>query len=493
MQSRAELDRVRYMIDMHLLTEKDAERRDTQALRLANLARSYQEAGFGRDAICEMKRSLAIRHHSDHASECEQLEVKYGQDGALCPGGCGNELIGADSEICPHCATLLQPCRKCGAPNRQGEPFCRSCGARGTVAASRLNRISTSQTDWHYRGCKFSKLSPPPLAVSDLLIVPHVDDGYLLALKQSTGRLVWRVDDLGLSDRYTGLCYFHPYVYIHSTNRIMRFIPFLSAPKVETIYQEDAPTASFPALPYLCEEKHRIIFPVRSGLIRHDVRTVPMNNRLIGCPNDRRCYPIPDGQGMHFLSDDGKAFKYDGEPEILGDYLPAGEVAGPPVKAIAGEWVYLESSSASERRINAWLPQSKTLLSRNLAGWPMTADQLAESPPIPYRDGIVVVSQIEPTVYRIRVSDGHLSIKALRVDLQAGAHTIGVIDPQLSSLHFQYLFSRVPDGFFFINLDNPSEGNMMLSQIVIESNPVACGKRLFLLCEDGVRCFSLLE
>lgn len=491
---RDELDRQRYLIDMHLLGERNPMRLQAQAGRLAQLSRSYSSANFERDAICEMKRSLAISPSPERQAEHDELVSAYDSDIVLCPYGCGHDLTELDSEICPNCDRIVRPCMNCRAPNRLGEPFCRSCGKDDSIQAQPMGTINAIpiNTDWHYRDHVFPQLSPQPIAVGDLVLIPHVGDGCLLALKQATGGLVWRLNIL--NDRHTSLCYVYPYVYVYSTNRIQRFMPFLTEPEPETIYTEWQQTASYPVFPYLRHDDHTIIFPVQSGLLFHNVwriRNAARPETVYSNHGHDRIYPIPHSDDTLILSSDGTITPFDNVERKPVNLLSNGEIAGPPVSPATGDWIFFESSSGEGRKINAWSLRTKILLSQVVEDVPFTPGQLAVCPPMVYRDGVILISQNRNVVYRVWIGDGNIQIGTVEINLQAGAREVGVIDPQLSMIEARYLFSRVPDGFLFVNVDNPNNGGMVLPQITMESKPLVCGDRLILLCTDGVRCFTL--
>lgn len=488
MSERDELDILRCKIDMHLLFEKVKDKLYIQAGRLAELAGYYKEAGYLKDAICEMKRSLQITENGD----CEAMLIKWGEELGVpekrCPYGCGHKFSQKLPILCPECNRLITVCSSCNFPNRVFDPYCRWCGIKVSPSINPI-KIRNITPSWLYPA-SFEHLLPPPVMAGDVVIVPVIEDGSLLALKVSNGDVVWKLENVFASNGRIKLSFYYPYVYIYSTKSVGRVMLELETLKIESIYNDSDSLTTYPSFPALNEKIHAFFFPVNTGLLSHDIWRTRVGISKIDIKKNDRLSPVMVESELFAFSGKGRIYRFSSGRLNLCCSVPNCEVVSPPFSPDSN-WVYFESFFKGKRIINAWSPKTEAVLSKTLPdAFCSSEDAHFHNPPFLYKDGVLLISSQEPELYYVKIVEGNIDLREIKIDVSIGARKVLNIDYLFSLINGPYFISRVPDGFFYTNLEDTRDNDMEFFGSEMMSRPLVFNNRLILISRDGVRCYT---
>ncbi len=490
MSERDELKILRYKIDMHLLFEKTKDKLYLQAGRLAELAGYYKEARYLKDAICEMKRSIEITQNEDHQKVLTEWEKELGEPEIKCPYGCSHKLSKKLPDLCPECNRLITVCSSCNFPNRVFDPYCRWCGMKVSLSFKPI-KIRNPTPSWFYP-TSFEYLSPPPVMAGDVVIVPVIEDGSLLALKVSNGDVAWKLENVFASDGHIKLSFWYPYLYIYSTKWVGRVMLELETLRIESESVNNDPDSltTYPSFPALNEKTHTFFFPVNTGLLSHDFWRTMVNISKIDIKKDDRLSPVMVESELFAFSGKGKIYSFSSGKLNLCCSVPNCEVVSPPVSPDSNR-VYFESFFKSKRMINVWSPKTKTVHSKTLPDTLCSSeDAHFNNPPLIYKDGVLLISCQEPKLYYMNVARGNIDLREIKIDVSVGVRKVLNIDYLFSLVNEPFFISRVSDGFFYTNLADTTDKGMEFFGSEMMSRPLVFNNRLILICKDGVRCYT---
>ena len=488
MSERDELDILRYKIDMHLLFEKAKDKLYIQAGRLAELAGYYKEAGYLKDAICEMKRSSQITKNKDYEAMLIEWGEELGVPEKNCPYGCGHKFSQKLSDLCPECNRLITVCSSCNFPNRVFDPYCRWCGIKVSPSINPIKIINITPS-WFYPA-SFEHLSPPPVITGDVVIVPVIEDGSLLALKVPNGDVAWKLENVFASDGHIKLSFCYPYLYIYSTKSVGRVMLGLETLKIESIYNDPASLNTYPSFPALNDKTHTFSFPVNTGLLSHDIWRTMGRMSKIDIKKDDSLYPVMVESELFAFSGKGRIYSFSSGRLNLCCAVPNCEVISPPVSPDSN-WVYFESFFKSKRMINVWSPKTKAILSKTLPDtFCSSEDANFNNQPFLYKDGVLLISSQEPELYYVKVVEGNIDLREIKIDVSIEARKVLNIDYLFSLISGSYFISRVSDGFFYTSLEDTRDNDMEFFGSEMMSRPLVFNNRLILICRDGVRCYT---
>jgi len=449
MSKRDELDRERYLIDMHLLCKLQSDKLLIQAKRLANLSEFYKEAGYYTDAVCEIKRALRISGDNDYEAVLTELEKEIGLSDKRCPYCFVNNYSQNANNFCPECKRMITVCSKCDAPNRLFDPYCRYCGLEFPKSSNTGVRIGNFVLDW-FHPFIFENLSPQPMMAGDLVVIPIINDRSLMALKIFNGEVEWKLEDMFASDVQPGLTFCYPYLYVYSTKRISRIIPELAELNPATIYADPDSFIYYSSFPSIDKHTHSSLFPVNKGMLFHDIWRKRGELLQIDIEKNDALFPIVIGSDKLIFSKNGEVYKlYSNKNEFYHYYsIPKCEIVGPPVSPIGSNQVYFESFFQGKRTINIWSPKTKNILSKTLSDTFCSIEDIHfNNPPLLYKDGILLTSCQEPRLYYVKVIEGDIDLKEIPIEISVGVRKVLNIESLFSVVVGPYFISRMSDWF----------------------------------------------
>jgi hypothetical protein len=467
---------------------------EIQAQRLISLAKDYKNAGYIRDAICEIKRSLQITKNEEYEALLKEWEEELGkpEKEKKCPYGCGQKLPQRLlNDICPKCNRFIKVCKECEAPNRLFDPYCRSCGIKISDPPAKVVRMRNVVLDWFYP-MPFEHLSPPPVMVADLIVIPAVKEKKLLALKVTNGEVVWKLEHVPILDEYVMVSFCHPYLYIYNTKRIERLMIGLQTLRQEAIYDDSDSMTSYPSFPLIDEKTHTILFSVNKGLLSHDIRRKRGKLSQMVLEENDTLFPIAmEGSDSFILSRKGSVYKLFSDRLEPYHYISNNEFVSPPVSPIGSNWVYFEGYRDGKRMINAWARGSKKVFSKKIPDTLCSAADIHfHRPPIAYEDGVILISCQKPKIYYGKAFGNDIDLKEIEIDIGIGAKRVVNIEYLFSLVIGTYFISRIADGFFYVNLEDCNDNGLEFFRREMISKPLIFRNRLILLCNDGVRCYT---
>lgn len=482
------LTKLRYSIDMHLLIEEDKDRLKPQAVRLYELAKDYKKIGYLKDAICEIKRALQITNDEKYETLVAEWEKELGVCQKRCPYGCGY-IFEDISDICPKCKRLIKICSECMYPNRLFDPFCRWCGKKIVTVCNFSNHIENFIHSWFYP-LSFETLSPPPVIVGDLVVLPVLNEGSILALKVANGEKVWKIENIFPSNEYVNLLFVYPYLYVYNSRIIKRILMELNKINSETIYNDS--NNFLPSFPVVNVKSHKIYFPVNKGLFVHDTWRSLIKGKIYQTEvkKDEILFPVMVGEKVFAFSTKGKIYKLSSHKMEIYSAICDYEHISPPIAN--RKWIYFEGYSKGRRTINAWSDEIKNPLSLSLPDLICSIDDIHfHHPPYLYKDGVLLISCEEAKLYYVKVVENKLDMKEININISIGGRKVVNIEFLFSTITLSsYFISRVPEGFFYINLEDPTNKGMEFFRGEIMSKPLIFKNRLILLCKDGIRCYT---
>lgn len=211
--------------------------------------------------------------------------------------------------------------------------------------------------------------------------------------------------------------------------------------------------------------------------------------------NDILLSPIVFEDKLMCLSRHGVLFEVDlrnfeFEGKIGGKKLLEG-ICSPP--CISGTTIYFEAF-AKARRIYAYDPKDTELVEKVLPGEHCSPEHLHfDFPPVAYKDGVLISSDIEspPKFYQVRRAGNCLERISIDIDIRRGSKRVVGVSHVFSVVVGKYLISKTGEGFFYLNLDDPSDNDMMFFPSEMITQPIVDEEKLFFICRDGVRCYSI--
>ncbi len=350
-------------------------------------------------------------------------------------------------------------------------------------------KIRNLTPSWFYPA-SFEYLSPPPVMAGDVVIVPVIENGRLLSLKISNGDVAWRLENVLASHGHIRLSFYYPYLYIYSTKRVERVMLELETLKIESIYNNPDSVTTYLSFPWVDEKTHTMLFSVNEGLLSHDIWRKRADLFQIDITKSDALFPITVGSDKFIFSRKGKIYKLSSAKMSLYHSIPKSKVLSPPI-SLDNNWVYFESFFKSKRMINVWSPKTKSVLSKALPDtFCSSEDAHFNNPPLIYKDGVLLISCQEPKLYYVKVVEGDIDLREIKIDVSVGVRKVLNIDYLFSLVNESFFISRVSDGFFYTNLEDTTDNGMEFFGSEMMSRPLVFNNRLILLCKDGVRCYT---
>lgn len=487
MAKKDELDIVRHLIDMHLLGEDREGKVAIQAERSAGLAENYRNEGFLREAVGEMRRSLLLNGNDANLSLLSEWEKELSVIERECPYGCGRQLPKELPGSCPSCSRLINPCPGCNHPNRYIDPYCRSCGKKLPNAFDKNHSPEHFSRVW-FRPMRIDDITKTPVIVGDAMVIPLFSDGALLGLKAGNGEIAWKLSNLGI-DKHTRLVFLYPYLYLFSQKIVQRILmgPDTMAP--ETLYSGSDLHDNRQSFPL--SDGKMIYFPVIGGLFVHNVFRRSGTFVRLNSEYSESLFPVKKGKDIFFFSQKGNVYTLASDSLNLSHTLGSFDLVSPPASPANGTWIYFECFNNAKRMISAWRPESNTILSNPLPDDLYTQEDVSfHHPPLVYKDGALVVSTQGPVVYHAACIGTTMDLRDIRIDITAGIRRVMNVEFLFSLIIDSLFISRTSDGFFYMDLTDKTQGNIEFFGSELMSRPLCFGNRLFLVCKDGVRCYS---
>jgi hypothetical protein len=493
---RKNFDKERYLIDMHLAMEKNREKLQVQAKRLAMLALCYQEEKNFKDAVSEMKRSLLLNQTIKNETVLQGWEKQLGQQEKTCPYGCGYRFPDNALHLCQKCSRMVRLCPGCDYPNKQYDCYCRWCGGKMPAPEKRKIKIQNIVQDWFYP-LPIKHLSTPPVIVGDLVIAPLMQEGSLLALKALNGERVWQLEDFPGWTEHLELIHCYPYLYFYSSKQVGRLMPGLEnlCPKdIENIHGEIKQSPLPVSFPKAAQKERHVVFPVNKGLLYHDMWRKKGTFLETNTKKNDILFPVAVGEEIFIFSRAGRIYKAGSGKITHYSMLPGTGKWSPPVYVPGSGLVYFERYTRRKRYINAWSPQTGALFSKPLDDLICDPDDSHfHYPPNPYKSGVLLVSGHEPLLYHVRSTGNDIQVKEIPLSITDGNRRVLNIEYLFSMVHEPYFISKIPGGFFYVNIENTKENGIEVQEGEMMCKPIVFENRLIFICKDGIRCFTFEE
>lgn len=487
MTEKEELDRIRCLIDMHLNGEDRKEKLAIQADRSAGLAEHYKKEGYLKDAVSEMRRSLSLTKDENYESMLLEWEKEVGIIEIKCPYDCGQRFSNRSTDRCPSCNRLVKTCSSCNVSNRCLDPYCRVCGKALSRAYNDNHRPGNFSKSW-FHSMAIDHVCASPVTVGDVIVLPMLNDGGLLALKAFNGEIAWKLNNLGI-DRNTKLMFSYPYLYLYSARMVQRIMMGLDTMTPEIIYSAPDIHTDHPTFPLL--DGKIIYFPVRNGLFIHNIFRKSGSLMELNVDGSSRFSVVKSGKEVFAFSQKGKIYRVISDSVKLYHSLDSFDMISPPISPAKGNWIYFEGYKDGKRMINAWSHEYKTTISGCIPDeFCSYEDSHFHSPPLLYKDGALVISSQEPAIYYAKCFGNNIDLKEMRIDISAGIKKVMNIEFMFSLIVDSFFISRISDGFFYVNLDEKTEGGIEFFGSELMSRPLIFNNQLLLICKDGVRCYA---
>lgn len=485
LKAQGELDQARQAADICLLAGQESEE---LAALLAALAQDYRRAGRLVEAIAEMRRSLRLRQNPVYEGilSCWEENLPARQE-QLCPY-CAGELP-QETRVCPHCARCYRRCPACGYANTLIDRYCRCCGSLLAVTGD-TQHLGSLRWQWSYPCPQGGRALPPPVILGDLVIAPTAA-GSLLALKIADGARVWELKDAFDPAENFMLSFSYPRLYIFAAGRVETVD---GNGESTLIYQDRDFLPS--AFSYPLTGPGIICFAGPKGLLMHrfgrrDAVWQPVEVEA----GDAWHSPVAGDGGVYLLSRKGRLLVGALERQRLhvteeALLAAADETCGPPVYWQGG--LAYESLSQGQRRVNFFHPGWKGLsldLPETLCS---PDDEHFYHPPFLSRHGLLLVGDTEPCLYLVNPSRG-LALRRVEIRVGVGPVQVNQLERTFSSFYDPYLFSRFPGGFLAINLDDQQDQDVEFLDDELLAAPLWCEKRLVVIGQREIKCYSAGE
>ncbi len=487
MAGKEELDKIRCLIDTHIYDEDRKDNLAIQAERSAGLAEHYKKEGFLKDAVGEMKRSLSLTRNEGYELILSGWERELDTIEKECPYNCGQRLSGSSIDTCSSCSRLINVCASCHFPNRYLDPFCRHCGDKISKTLNENHRLGNFTKTW-FHSMAFDAICHASTIVGDVIVLPAVNDGGLLAMKVSNGEIVWKVSNIGV-DQNTKIMFCYPYIYLFSSRVVQRIMMGLDTITPEINYSVPQDYTDHPTFPLSYGKT--IYFPVEGGLFIHNIFRKSGSLMQLSENNNRNIFPVKSGKDIFVVSQKGNIYKLTSDKLELHHTIPSFEIISPPISSVNGKWIYFEGYKDGNRMINALKPDSNTILSKQIPDAYCSVDDIHfHSPPVLYKDGVLIISSQEPMVYYAKCIGNDMDLKEMRIDISTGLRKVLNIEALFSLFTDPLFISHIPDGFFYINMDEKTESGIEFFGSELMGRPLIFNNKLILICKDGVRCYA---
>ncbi len=496
-----EVDKARALADLLLAGDNGNEegaRRDTAEV-LADLAQAFRRAGRLTEAVGQMRRSLALADVVANQAILDFWLTDSELKGAAlrCPH-CSATLSEKDQAFCPKCLRRVRRCGQCQEPNELTDVYCRFCGQPLPPLPEPTGPTGAWTPLWFQSFAEStSLLMQPPIVIGDLVLIALQATGELRALSLDDGRLIWHVPEFFSPQYPVRLTAVPPFLYALSYRALHRLQLIGNTVDLESVLVDESLVPDGrPAVALHAAGASAVHFLASQKLLVHKL----MRRRVIQIPVDR---PPDDAlqalaigaSGVLAQSAHGTLLRIsnDRRPELVELLrVPDCHLAGPP--ACIGDLVAFETLGPAARRFHIWdsarPPDSL-----------MTVDMPDEEcgpedahfahPPLVLRDRLVWIGDQKSQLHIVRLAAGSLEVSTAQVDLSAGPVRVSNIEPALSALAPPYFISWIPNGFFWLNLEDPASGGIELFGSDMLARPLAVAGRMILICQDGVRCYTI--
>lgn len=498
---KGELDKARYYVDIVLGEVPDIASDAVEDLAglIAELAQAFRREGRHREAIGEMQRSLALQEHDVNRAILDFWAPLPSEEKPVpvCPF-CRDELSGSPVDECSVCHRRVRLCGACGQANRILDVYCRYCGKKIEPASPDASPAGSPTPMWFFPfEFPATAMSAPPVVNGDLVFLAPPGSNELIVLKLETGELHWSQQDLFSGTHYPRLTAAPPFTYVFADRCVSRLLEVGDSMEIETVYSDDAFQPDTPAATLLENGVNSAVFLAsgKSFFVHHLLQKHPKILTVDLAAGDSLLPPVVSEGRVYLLSGGGRMLVY-----VLNRDLPFDDVfqisdctiCGPPLSR--KRRIVFEALIRDSRRFFVWDP-TKPMRSPRCTDLPdvncSPEDSHFLQAPLAYREGAVMTADEHPALHLIRNVSDAPEAQTKQVEINTGPIRVSNIEPQLSATHDSILYSWIPNGFFWVSLDDPSDGGIEFFGSDLLSAPVVSGTCLILTCQDGVRCYAL--
>lgn len=337
---------------------------------------------------------------------------------------------------------------------------------------------------------------PSLVVAGDMIVFPDVSMKTFRGVKISNiNEVVWKPGMLADRLTYSSTpVYMSPYLFFSLGNSIRRVDLSKPNPSIESLVADPKLQMS----PYCAPTAYEniVIFAFRECVYCYDLDEDKGNFislDIIDQEDILRSPVICDGE-LIILSQSGRIFIIDILTGCLikADTLPIKGIYSAP--CVMGNNIYFEifDEELNSRKVGAYCPKDGSIVTEELTDELCSPEDMhLNFSPLVFGDTVLVASDVSPVFYKVRRTGSLLENIPLELDIQVGHQRVTSVFHVFSVVVGSYLISKSMQGFFYVNLDDPSSNRIENMNSEMVTQPIVNGERVFFLCKDGIECFLL--
>lgn len=342
---------------------------------------------------------------------------------------------------------------------------------------------------------------PAPIIARDMLIIFDGSGQGLIGLDLNSGAKQWESGILSANLDFSSTpVYIRPFLYLMVPGFVKRLSLQEAGTSLETIVESSPQVTPAPYTAPLAWGE-LLIFPCASHLLIYD-RQKDRNN-YYGVElkeNEILRLPVIYGDRLFLFTNLARIFTWSpgrAEVTILKDLSSQEEITCSAPCAV-DRLIYFELvTQEGKRRVGCYCPEEDFHLS-----WELTKDpkELCGRehahlffPPLATNAGVVMCSDVVPTLYKARLVEKQMEVLPLPVRSTPEAQEIDRISQIYSCTCNSLLLSKGYSGFSVINLLNGNAENEVFQaqRWDMISQPVIYGRKVLFVCRKGVACYEI--
>ena len=488
---------------------------------LGKLGAFLEEVGKDQEAEECYRHALNNEKNEKQAQiwgkKLREIEKKTGRK--KCPYCSFDIAQGCD--LCPRCHRGISVCPHCNHPNKLFRDQCISCRKpvlpyENWMARGDINRSSYKQWDKCINGLRKKWVYPFPIPIKqeilpnipspviagDTVIIPNPNNQglikSLLGLKINSGEYLWEWQighDLSYSCTPVPI---KEFLYIPSHGYLRKRPIDGQNTQSYMISSAEQVTPFDCCLPLLhhYKGKHYIIVTSTNSLAIYDLRNEQCS--ILEIPLQRKTDNIAgivwNGEKVIILSQKGEILSLDENLTVRSlKLLNDGIMCSPPCslkKDVYFEFMY---ENDAKRRVCSFSIDSGTIIDTDLEFEEdcSTKHFHWKFPPLIYKNSILLTSDLYSRIYIVK-KEGHILLSVTKqIEVSKG---VTEISQPFSAVMGNYLISSTRKSFFYINLENLAEKEVMdLGSLVVGQPAISEKGMLCFLCIDGLYCCEIVS
>lgn len=333
---------------------------------------------------------------------------------------------------------------------------------------------------------------PSPIIAGDFLIIPDPNMERLLALSLSDGKKQWQTERIATNLTYASSPVLASSCIIFATLGSIKQIDLNAESPTPHDTWVDKRIKMAEVLSTPLAYKEWIIFPFEDNVLVYDSQIE------FGYFIDAQGVELPRSavvfeDKVMILSKYGQVFHL--KPSLILQEIERKDLLAKAIcsaPCVSGNLIYFEVFQKRKRKICTYNIVDGNLTVGDISGESCAKDHLHFNfPPLAYNNGVIVTSDISSKLYYARCVGDNMDIMPIDIDISVGPKKVVTADHIFSVIIGTYFISKTEDGFFYINLEDMSDKGMEFFGSEVVAQPIADQNRIFFLCRNGVRCYTL--